>query len=49
MNGELLLVPAGSLDSNIDIKPHGHIFYESKAVWDQDLEKIKKYKKYPNQ
>ena len=49
MNEKLLLVPAGSLDSDIDIKPDGHIFYESRAVWDHDLEKAKKYKDYPNE
>ncbi len=48
MDGTLLVVPAGSLDSDVDIKPSGHIFYDSKANWDQDLEKAKKFKDYPN-
>jgi len=47
MNGTLLVVPAGSLDSDIDIKPSGHIFYESKANWDRNLEKVNKFKDYP--
>jgi hypothetical protein len=47
MDGNLLVVPAGSLDSEIEIKPSGHIFYDSKANWDRDLEKAKKYKDYP--
>jgi hypothetical protein len=48
MDGTLLVVPAGSLDSDINIKPSGHIFYESKANWDQNLEKAKKYKDFPS-
>lgn len=49
MDGNLLVVPAGSLDSNVDIKADGHIFYASKANWDQDLEKVRKYKDYPSE
>ncbi len=47
MNGSLLVVPAGSLDVNLDKKPDGHIFISNKANWDVDLEKVKKYTGLP--
>lgn len=34
MDGKLLVVPAGSIDSDINIKPQGHIYYASKAILD---------------
>jgi hypothetical protein len=49
MDGKLLVVPAGSLDSDVKTKPKGHIFYQSRANWDQDLEKVKKFDAYPNE
>lgn len=48
MDGRLLVVPAGCMDSDINIKPQGHIFYASKANWDTDLEKAPKFQKLPN-
>ncbi|WP_431689293.1 GFA family protein [Hahella sp. NBU794] len=39
MNGQLLAVPAGSLDSKVTIRPNAHIFVESRAEWDTELEK----------
>jgi len=47
MGGKLLVVPAGSLDSDVPIKPHGHIFCANRANWDKDLEKVKKFDKLP--
>jgi hypothetical protein len=40
MEGALLVVPAGSLDSPIDIRPDAHICVASRADWDHDLEAI---------
>lgn len=40
MNGALLVVPAGSLDSAIDIRPDAHILVASRADWDNRLEDI---------
>lgn len=40
MDGALLVVPAGSLDSDIPIRPNAHIFTGSKADWDQAAEII---------
>lgn len=46
--GKLLVVPAGSIDSDINIKPQGHIYYKSKANWDTELEKVPKFEELPN-
>jgi len=48
MDGKLLVVPAGSIDSDINIKPQGHIYYASKANWDTELEKVPKFEELPN-
>jgi hypothetical protein len=36
----LLMVPAGSLDSPIDLRPEAHLHMASKAAWDRDLEHV---------
>jgi hypothetical protein len=48
MDGKLLVVPAGSIDSNVDIKPQGHIYYANKANWDNELEKVPTFEELPN-
>lgn len=48
MNGKLLVVPAGSLDSELSQVPDGHLFCASKAHWDVALEKIKRFDRFPN-
>jgi hypothetical protein len=48
MDGKLLVVPAGSIDSDIDIKPQGHIYYANKANWDNELENVPKFEELPN-
>lgn len=35
--GEMLVVPAGSLDTDVAITADGHIFTASRAAWDHDL------------
>ena len=47
MNGALLKVPAGSLDSDVPIRPDAHIFFSSRANWDEALEKIPRVAKLP--
>ncbi|HEY3698660.1 MAG TPA: GFA family protein [Spongiibacteraceae bacterium] len=47
-NGQLIVVPAGSLNTDIPIKPNSHIFCASRANWDDALEKIPKVDKYPS-
>jgi hypothetical protein len=39
-NGELLVTPAGSLNSEVPIRPDGHIFLSSRAHWDRDLDEV---------
>lgn len=46
-NMDLLVVPAGSLDCDVDVKPNAHIFCGSKANWDQDLELVAKFENFP--
>ncbi|WP_424631665.1 GFA family protein [Bradyrhizobium sp. SYSU BS000235] len=38
----LLIVPAGSLDSAIGIRPQAHICFASRAEWDAHLEDVPK-------
>ncbi|BCP52929.1 aldehyde-activating protein [Kaistia sp. 32K] len=40
MNGALLAVPAGSLDSAIEIRPNAHILVADRAEWDDHLEDV---------
>ncbi|MGH2412851.1 MAG: GFA family protein, partial [Microcystaceae cyanobacterium] len=47
MNGELLVVPAGSLNSEVPIRPNAHIFVSSKASWDDALEKVPMIERFP--
>jgi hypothetical protein len=42
-----LVVPAGSLDSDVDVKPSAHIFVGSKANWDQDLDLVERIDALP--
>lgn len=37
-NGALLVVPAGSLDTPLAMRPTAHIFTASRAEWDHELE-----------
>jgi hypothetical protein len=45
--GKRLVVPAGSLDSDIPIRPNGHIFVGSRAGWDHALEKLPCAERFP--
>lgn len=47
MNGTFLVVPAGSLNSEIRIRPNAHIFVSSRAGWDEALEKVPTAEKFP--
>lgn len=40
MDGALLVVPAGCLDSVVDKRPDAHIFAASRADWDRHLEDV---------
>ncbi|MCB0348040.1 MAG: GFA family protein [Bdellovibrionales bacterium] len=47
MGGKLLVVPAGSIDNNVSIKPEAHIFISSKAEWENDLDSLVKFEGLP--
>ncbi|MDQ3233762.1 MAG: GFA family protein [Pseudobdellovibrionaceae bacterium] len=42
-----VLIPAGSLDSELTIKPQAHIFCESRAKWDENLESLPQFAGLP--
>lgn len=46
--GELIVVPAGSLDVPVEIRPNAHLFTASKAAWDEDLESLRSFKGLPS-
>jgi hypothetical protein len=48
IDGKLLVVPAGCIDSDIHMKPQGHIFCANKASWDNNLEILPKFDELPN-
>jgi hypothetical protein len=47
MDGKLLVVPAGSLDSKVSMRPDAHLFVASKARWDDALEMIPEIDRLP--
>ncbi|WP_167611959.1 GFA family protein [Maribellus sediminis] len=47
MDGKLLVVPAGSLDTKLKLRPDAHIFIANKAEWDESLEQIHKFERLP--
>ncbi|MCV0429494.1 MAG: GFA family protein [Roseibium sp.] len=47
MDGKLLVVPAGSLDTAPDLRPNGHIFTASRADWDNNLQDLPAFEKFP--
>jgi hypothetical protein len=48
MNGTLLKVPAGSLDTAIAGRPNAHIFVASAANWDSGLEHVPRFDELPS-
>ncbi len=47
MHGRLLVVPAGSLNGPLAIRPTSHLFMASKADWDAGLENVPKAERFP--
>lgn len=39
---DLLVVPAGSLDCEVGMRPNAHICFSDRADWDNDLASIEK-------
>ena len=48
MNGALVVVPAGSIDSEIETRPDAHICVASRAGWDRRLEDVPKIDSLPD-
>lgn len=48
MTGRLLVVPAGSLDSPLEVSPDAHVFTSDRAGWDRDLEQAPAYERLPS-
>ena len=48
MSGTLLVVPAGSLNGQVPIRPNAHIFVSSRANWDESLETIPTVERFPH-
>jgi hypothetical protein len=44
----LLVVPAGSLDGEIRIRPDAHIFVASRASWDLGLDGVQAFMRFPS-
>ena len=47
MDGALLVVPAGSLDTPVDIRPNAHICLSSRANWDDGLDEVTRLEDLP--
>lgn len=45
---KLIIVPAGSLDVPVEMKPNAHLFTASRANWDKDLESLQSFKGFPS-
>jgi hypothetical protein len=48
MDGQLLVVPAGSLDTAVPMAPDAHLFVASRAAWDHALERIPSVARLPD-
>ncbi|WP_264981635.1 GFA family protein [Pseudodesulfovibrio portus] len=49
MDGALVVVPAGSLDTDVSTRPDGHIFVANKANWDEKLENVTVFDRLPEE
>lgn len=47
MEGKMLVVPAGSLDGPVKVRPIAHIYCDDRADWDQDLHLIPNVPRLP--
>lgn len=46
-SNRVVVVPAGSLNDDPEIRPFQNIYYDSRATWYQDASKLIKHSKYP--
>ncbi len=45
--GKMLVLPAGCIEFEPPISPTAHIFYQSRATWEDGLANIKKFDQFP--
>ena len=45
---DMLVVPAGCLDTEVTMLPTAHIFLSSKAAWDEELAQVPKFEELPD-
>ncbi|WP_139555936.1 GFA family protein [Methylotetracoccus oryzae] len=45
--GDMLVVPAGSLDVPVALRPDAHLFVASRAVWDQNFDTVPAFDRLP--
>lgn len=45
--GNLVVVPAGSLDTPVETTPNAHIFWNSRACWEKNLEEVTRFDELP--
>lgn len=46
--GKLLVVPAGCLEEAIDLRPNAHLFTDSKAAWEDNLDSLPEFAGLPS-
>jgi len=46
-SGKAVIIPAGTLDDDPDIRPYQNIFYDSKADWYENASELIKYEELP--
>lgn len=47
-DGSTVVVPAGSLDTPVDLRPVGHIYCEDRANWDDCLHDLPEFNRLPD-
>ena len=40
-------IPAGCIDTDVEVLPDAHLFFGSRAKWDKDFDKVPKFDTYP--
>jgi hypothetical protein len=47
-DGSMVIVPAGSLDTPVDLRPVGHIYCQDRANWDDCLHDLPEFNQLPD-
>ncbi|MDJ0880181.1 MAG: GFA family protein [Gammaproteobacteria bacterium] len=46
-SGRTVIIPAGTLDTRIDLKPFQNVFWDSRATWYEEVCELPKYAELP--